>query len=414
MLSQAEVREIRKEFPILTTKVGDKPLVYLDNAATTQKPRQVIEAEANYYLTANANPHRGAHKLANMATELYENCRRQVAKFLHAYRVNEIVFTKGATESLNLLAYTLAPRLEPGDEILISILEHHANLIPWQYIARERGAKLRYLYLDEKLELDWSDYLAKLNEQTKIVSLTACSNVTGTRPDLSKYFAKAKEFGAVCITDSTQLIPHAPFDVRELGADFAVCSSHKIYGPMGTGVLWGRYELLESMPPYHYGGDMIESVDEQSACFARPASRFEAGTVNVGGVVGLGAALDFVSEIGLENIDEYERHLTELALEAVAQIKGCQLFSVAGTSPAYLRGAVVPFSYEGIHPHDVATVLNEQGVAVRAGHHCAEPLHRHLGVNSTCRASFSFYNTEEEVERFIEALTAVPKLMGLR
>lgn len=411
MLSQDQVREIRRDFPILATEVGRYPLAYLDNAATTQKPRAVLDALNDYYLSANANPHRGAHQLANRATELYEQARRRVAQLIHAYRVSEVIFSKSATESLNLLAYTLEPSLKPGDEILISILEHHANLIPWQFVAQRTGAKLVYCYLDENREIDEDDYLAKLNEKTKIVALTACSNVTGTRPALSQYFAKAKEYGALTIADLTQLVPHAPSDVREIGCDFGAFSGHKMYAPMGIGVLWGRYSELEKLPPFHYGGDMIESVTEQSAVFARPATRFEAGTMNVEAAVGLMAAINYMEGIGLEAIDQYEQHLTDLAIASLRDIPGLSLYAATGEDRPH--GAVVPFTMEGAHPHDIATIVNERGIAIRAGHHCAEPLHHYLGLNSTCRASFSFYNTEEEVARLAAALREVPEVLGL-
>ncbi|MDO5733545.1 MAG: SufS family cysteine desulfurase [Eubacteriales bacterium] len=414
MLTQAEVKELRRDFPILQTKVKGHDLIYLDNAATTQKPQQVLERINKYYLEENANPHRGAHYLANTATEAYTAARLKVAKLIHAYRLNEIVFTKSATESLNLLAYTLGQGLKAGDEILISILEHHANLIPWQFVAKMTGAKLRYLYLSPELEISEQELKEKLSSKTKILALTGCSNVTGTRANLNQYFKLAKDFGALTVADLTQLVPHGPCDVREIGCDFAVFSGHKMYGPMGAGVLWGKYDLLAKLPPFHYGGDMIERVSEQDAVFAPPASRFEAGTMNVAAAVGLATAIDYLQAIGMAEVDAYEQALTELAIEGLSKVPDIELYAVrARAGEPVHRGAVLAFNVRDVHPHDVATILNESGIAIRSGHHCAEPLHRYLGINATCRASFSFYNTEAEVEQLIQALSKVRQQMGL-
>lgn len=413
MLTQAEVREIKKDFPILTSD-----LVYLDNGATTQKPLQVIEAEMNYYKTANANPHRGAHRLANAATVAYEGARRAVAKFIHAYRVNEVVFTRNTTESLNLLAYTYGlNNLGPGDEIVISILEHHANILPWQMVADKTGAKLVYLELDKNYELIQEDVEAKITDRCKILSLSGCSNVVGTRFDLKKLFELGHEKGAICIADFAQLIAHDKVDVREIGCDFAVFSGHKMYAAMGLGVLWGRYELLAELDPFLRGGDMIERVERYKATFLRLAQRFEAGTMNVAGAVSLVAAMEYLEAIGFDAIEAYETKLTE---DCIAEMKKDPFLEVYAVNPVGSpynlpgkRASLIAFNVKCVHPHDVATILDSRGIAVRSGHHCAEPLHQSLGIHATCRASFSFYNEESDVERFLDALKQVRPTMGL-
>ncbi len=414
MLTQAEVRELKKDFPILTPN-----LVYLDNGATTQKPLAVIEAEMNYYKTANANPHRGAHRLANAATEAYEGARRHVAEFIHAYRVNEVVFTRNTTESLNLLAYSYGlNNLGPGDDIVISILEHHANILPWQMVADKTGANLVYLELDENYELIEDDVKEKITDNCKILSVSGCSNVVGTRFDLKKLFELGHEKGAICIADLAQLIAHDKVDVRELGCDFAVFSGHKMYAAMGFGVLWGRYELLDKLEPFLRGGDMIERVERHKATFLRPAQRFEAGTMNVAGAVSMTAAMDYLDAIGFDKIEAYETQLAEYCIEEMKKDPYLDVYVVNPVGSPYnlagKRAALVPFNVKCVHPHDVATILDTEGIAVRSGHHCAEPLHQTLGVHATCRASFSFYNEESDVERFIAALKKVRPTMGLK
>lgn len=422
MLSKQQVSDIRKDFPSLDLKLGKDrhPLVYLDNAATTQKPRPVIDALARYYTYGTANPHRGAHYLANQSTELYEHARRETAKFIHAYRVNEIVFTRNATESLNALAYAIGLNtLEAGDEIVISILEHHANIVPWQMVAEKTGAVLKYVYIDDGMHLSHREIDRAISDRTKIVSLTGCSNVTGSRPDLAAVFGKLEGKGIIRVADLSQLVPHTKVDVRELHCDFAVFSAHKMYAAMGLGVLWGKYDLLSETAPFLLGGDMIEHVSEQHSTFAAPATRFEAGTMNVGAAVSLEAAIKYLNAIGPEEIDAYEARLAELALDELAKLPYIDTYAVdleavgEDTAAVAKRGAVVPFNVKDVHPHDVATILDTYGIAVRSGHHCAEPLHHYLNENATCRASFSFYNTEEEVMKFVDALKHVRTTMGL-
>ncbi len=409
-LTDEEVLRIREDFPILQHTVHGKSLIYLDNNATTQKPIQVLDAMRSYYETQNANPNRGAHELAIMATNAYEAARRDVAIFLHAYRVREIIFMKGATEALNLLAYSLGlEEVEAGDEIILSILEHHANIVPWQMVAKAKGASLKYLYLDENGSITPESLREIMTSRTKIISLTGSSNVTGERPDLPTLFQIAREINpdVYCIADLAQLVPHTPVDVRELGCDFAAFSSHKIYAGMGHGVLWGKFELLRKLKPFLLGGDMIVQVTEQTSTFQTPAQRFEAGTQHVEGAIGLAAAIAYVKEIGLERIDRYEHELGAMARSYLLEMPEVELFSAE-------HSTCVAFNVKGVHPHDVSTILDrDAGIAIRSGHHCAEPLHHYLGQAATCRASFSFYNTREEVMHFVRALQTVPRIMGL-
>lgn len=409
-LTDEEVLRIRQDFPILHQGVHGLPLIYLDNNATTQKPVQVLDAMRTYYETQNANPNRGAHELAVIATDAYEAARRQVAIFLHAYRVREIIFTRGATEALNLLAYSLGlEEIEAGDEIIISILEHHANIVPWQMVAKAKGASLKYLYLDDDGKITPESLRETMTPRTKIVSLTGSSNVTGERPDLKTLFQIAREINpdVYCIADLAQLVPHASVDVREIGCDFAVFSSHKIYAGMGHGVLWGKYELLRKLKPFLLGGDMIVQVTEQASTFQLPAQRFEAGTQHVEGAIGLAAAIHYVQNIGMDKIDTYEHELGALAISHLCEMPEIELFSAEQTT-------CIAFNVKGVHPHDVSTILDrEAGIAIRSGHHCAEPLHHYLKQAATCRASFSFYNTREEVLHFVRTLETVPRIMGL-
>ncbi len=415
MLSQDQVSSIRKDFPYLELSLAGKSLIYLDNGATTQKPRQIIEALSDYYAYNNANPHRGAHYLANQATEAYEASRMATARFIHAYRAKEIIFTRNTTEAFNLLAYSLGlSTLKSGDEVVISILEHHANLLPWQFVCQQTGAQLKYIYVNPAdMQLTAEAVERVVTEKTKILSLTACSNVTGTRAAMSELFAIGKKVGAICICDLAQLAPHAKVDIRELGCDFAAFSAHKMYAAMGLGVLWGRYELLAQLRPFLLGGDMIEHVYEQSATFLAPASRFEAGTMNVGAAVTLKRAIEYLEDIGLAEIDAYEQALAEYAISRLKELPDIELYHCATDTKNTERGAVVPFNVRDVHPHDVASILDNYGIAIRAGHHCAEPLHQYLGLNATCRASFGFYNTFAEIDQLVEALPQVRKTMGL-
>ena len=404
------VDELRKDFPYLDVAKVGKDVIYLDTAATSQKPRQVIEAVDNYYRYKNANPHRGAHYLSWVATEAYENGREVIRKFINAKSRNEIVYTKTTTEAMNLLAYSYGlDNLKAGDEILITILEHHANLVPWQMVAKATGAKLVFAYLKDDHSLDYEDLKAKINEKTKIVSVTGASNVTGEIIDVKKIIGWAKEVGATTIVDAAQLVAHKKIDVTDLDCDFLVFSGHKIYAPMGIGVLYGKYDLLDKMKPFNLGGDMIEYVYEDYSTFAKAPIKFEAGTPNVGGVIGLIEAIKYVEEIGMENIHAHEMELTHYAYDLIKDIENIKIVHPTSVE----EGALIAFTFDDVHPHDIASILDSKNVAVRSGHHCAMPLHTYLGISSTARASFAIYNTKEEVEIFAKSLREVRKVMGL-
>ncbi|MCW6679276.1 cysteine desulfurase [Anaerococcus sp. NML200574] len=405
-----DIEKIRNDFSYLDSKKVGKDVIYLDTAATSQKPNRVIEAVDSYYKYKNANPHRGAHYLSWVATEAYENGRDVIKKFINAGSRNEIVYTKTTTEALNLLAYSYGlDNLKAGDEILITILEHHANLVPWQMVAKATGAKLVYAYLKEDASLDYDDLKAKINDKTKIVSVTGASNVTGEIIDVKKIITWAKEVGATTIVDAAQLIAHKKVDVRDLDCDFLVFSGHKIYAPMGIGVLYGKAELLDKMKPFNLGGDMIEYVYEDYSTFAKAPLKFEAGTPNVGGVIGLVEAIKYVEEIGMDQIHAHEMELTEYAYDLIKDIENIKIVHPKSAE----EGALISFAFTDIHPHDIASILDSKGIAVRSGHHCAMPLHTYLGLSSTARASFAIYNTREEVEIFAKELRNVRKVMGL-
>lgn len=405
-----DIEKIRKDFPFLDEEKVGKKVIYLDSAATSQKPEEVIEAVDNYYRYSNANPHRGAHYLGWKATEAYENTREKVKNFINAKRSEEIVFTRNATESLNLVAYSYAlENIKEGDEILITILEHHANLVPWQMVAKRKKATLKYAYLRDDLGLDYEDLESKITEKTKIVAFTASSNVTGEMTDVERIIRAAKKVGATTVVDACQLAPHKAVDVQAMDCDFLAFSGHKLFSPLGIGVLYGKYELLDQMIPFNLGGDMIEYVHEQESTFAKPPTRFEAGTQNVGGVVGLGAAIDYIEKIGIEEIFKHEHELARYAYDLIKDIDNIKVFYPVNSD----AGSVVAFTFDDIHPHDVATILDAKGIAIRSGHHCAMPLHEYLNISSTCRASFSIFNTKEEVELFANELKNVRKVMGL-
>ena len=405
-----DIEKIRNDFSYLDSQKVGKDVIYLDTAATSQKPNRVIEAVDSYYKYKNANPHRGAHYLSWVATEAYENGRDVIKKFINAKSANEIVYTKTTTEALNLLAYSYGlDNLKAGDEILITILEHHANLVPWQMVAKATGAKLVYAYLKDDASLDYDDVKAKISDKTKIVSITGASNVTGEIIDVKKIIAWAKEVGATTIVDAAQLIAHKKVDVRDLDCDFLVFSGHKIYAPMGIGVLYGKADLLDKMKPFNLGGDMIEYVYEDYSTFAKAPLKFEAGTPNVGGVIGLVEAIKYVEEIGMENIHAHEMELTEYAYDLIKDIENIKIVHPKSAE----EGALISFTFTDIHPHDIASILDSKGIAVRSGHHCAMPLHTYLGISSTARASFAIYNTREEVEIFAKELRNVRKVMGL-
>jgi cysteine desulfurase / selenocysteine lyase len=411
-----DVARIRKDFPIFTRTIRDgKKLVYLDSGATSQKPQVVIDAEVDFYAKHNAAAHRGAHQLAEEATELFEASRQTVSDFLGA-KSEEIVFTKSATESLNLLAYSFSNAepgskfaIGPGNSIVVSEMEHHANLIPWQQLAKRSGAELKWFGVTPDGRLDESNIDSLITSKTKIVAITQQSNVLGTINNLKKIIEKAHQVGAVVIVDACQSVPHIPVDVTKLGADFIVFSGHKILGPTGVGVLWGRYDLLNDLPPFLFGGSMIENVTMTDATWAEAPRRFEAGVPNMAQVIGLAAAVKYIQAIGIESIHEHEKTLTAYLLNELAQIPG---ISVVGPTDLSLRGGTVSFTVDGIHPHDLGQYLDSAGIAVRTGHHCAWPLTRALGVPATTRASLYLYNDNSDIDALISAIKDTKKYFG--
>ena len=411
MLSREEILDIRKDYPFLNLKVNGKNIVYLDNAATTQKPQVIIDNIAKFYRGENGNPHRGAHYLAMKSTEVYEEARETVRKFINAKSPNEIVFVRNATEALNLLAYSYGlNNLKKGDEILISIMEHHSNLVPWQMVAKKTGAILKYLYVDKDGQIPFEEIENKVNKNTKIFSCTLASNVLGTVPDAKKIIKYVrKNSDAVIISDGAQYVPHHKIDVCDLDCDFLAFSGHKMYSATGIGVLYGKEELLNSLSPFLSGGDMIEYVYEDKSTFLKSPQRFEAGTQNVEGAVSLASAINYVESIGLEKIDEYEKYLTKYCYEKISKLDYLDVY----TTPDENRAPVISFNFKEAHPHDVASILDNYGIAVRSGHHCAQVLHRFLGCNFSVRASFAIYNTVEEVDYFIEHLEDVRRMLGI-
>ena len=397
------------DFPILRSKMNGHALAYLDNSATTQKPHDVVRSICGYYGGCNANPHRGVYELSVRATKVYEDARKKVADFINA-SPREIIFTKNATESLNLIAYSYGlTNLRGGDEILITIAEHHSNLVPWQRVAQATGATLKYIYLAADGNLSDAEISAKLTRRTKILAVTQISNVLGLVNDVKKLAAQAHEVGAVIVVDGSQSVPHIPVDVQDLDADFLAFSGHKMLSPMGIGVLYGKRKLLEDMPPFLSGGDMIEYVEEQTTTYAEIPQKFEAGTQNVGGAAGLAAAIDYLRGVGFSEIERIERDLTTYAIAELKKLPYVELYGCDAEN----KIGIVTFNVRDVHPHDVATILDAQGVAIRAGHHCAQPLMKFLGLNATCRASFYFYNTRQDVERLIDALQSVRSVMHL-
>ena len=403
--------QYKKDFPLLQEKMNGHPLVYLDNGATTQKPELVIEAITNYYNQSNANPHRGAYDLSVRATDIYEQARARVQHFVNAPRVEEIIFTKNATESLNLVAYSYGlQQLGPGDEVVIAISEHHSNLVPWQSICKQKGAVLKYIYLAEDGNLSTEDWQTKITDKTKIVAVAQVSNVLGLINPIAEIAAKAHSVGAVMVVDGSQSAPHIQVDVQALDADFFVFSGHKLLAPMGIGVLYGKTELLEAMPPFLMGGDMIDYVSEQETEYAPIPAKFEAGTQNVGGAAGLVAAIDYLEALGMDKIAAIEKNLLDYALPKLQALPYIELYGCG--SQQNNKTGIIAFNVKDVHPHDVASILDAQGVAVRAGHHCAQPLLQYLGQNATCRASLYFYNTTEDIDALIEALSKVRGVLG--
>ena len=405
-----DIAAIRADFPILSREVRGRPLVYLDNAATTQKPRQVIEALTHYYSNTNANIHRGLHTLAEEATAAYEATRSKTADFIGAAHPQEIVFTRNTTESLNLLAYTLGARLRPDDEIILSALEHHSNLVPWQLLAQRSGAKLRFIELTEDGEFDLDQARSLFNPRTRIVSVAHMSNVLGAIAPVADLVEFARAVDATVILDAAQSAPHMPVDVGALGVDFAAFSAHKMLGPTGVGVLWGKRELLADLDPFLGGGEMISVVNREESTWAALPHKFEAGTPNIADVIAFSAALDYLSAVGMQTVRDHDYALTAYAMERLSTIEGLEIY---GPPQPERRGAVVAFNYADIHAHDIATILDSGGVAVRAGHHCAQPLMRVLQVPATARASFYLYNRESEIDALVDGLREAGSRFGL-
>ena len=405
---ELDVGQLRKDFPILSERVRGKPLVYLDNAATSQKPRSVIDAVSRFYGTENANIHRGVHFLSERATLAYEAVRARVARFLNASSSDEIVFTSGTTEAVNLVAQSWGRSVvRAGDELLVTAMEHHSNLVPWQLLAAQTGAIVRAVPITDAGELDLDAFDRLLTDRTRLLAITYVSNALGTVNPVRALVAHARQRGLVTLVDGAQSVPHLTVDVQALDCDFFAFSGHKVYGPTGVGVLYGRAALLERMPPWQGGGDMIEAVTLEASTFAPPPARFEAGTPKIAQVIGLGAALDYVAAVGLAPIGAREDELLAYATDRVSGLEGIRLIGTARH-----KAAVLSFVVEGVHPHDVAAVLDDEGVAIRAGHHCAQPVMSRFGVPATVRASFAFYNTREEIDTLIRGLGRVRTLFA--
>lgn len=388
----------KDDFPLL----NNRDIAYLDSGATTQKPIQVIKAIENFYENYNANPHRGAYSLSVEATEIYEDTRTKIARFINAKNRDEVIFSKNASESLNLIAYSYGlDTLKKDDEIVLSIMEHHSNLVPWQYVSKKTGAKLNYMYIDENYELTKNEIENKITDKTKVVGITHVSNVLGTINNVKEIIDYAHKKGAIVVLDASQSIPHTKIDVQKLNPDFMVFSGHKMLAPLGIGVLYGKRELLNKMNQFLMGGDMIEYVYEQDTTFAPLPNKFEAGTQNVEGVVGLGSAIDYINSIGYEEIQKIENEVVKYAREELSKLDFLKIYITPNKEN---HSSVISFNIKGVHPHDVASILDSEGVCVRSGNHCAQPLLRYLGIDSTCRASFYFYNTRNDVDMLVKAL----------
>ena len=403
-----DVEKIREDFPILHQEVNGKPLVYLDNAATSQKPKSVIDSIEKYYRGYNSNIHRGVHTLSENATEAYESARIKVRDFIHANSTKEIVFVRGATEAINLVAQSFGRNtLGSEDEIIITELEHHANIVPWQLLSQQTGAKLKYVPINDNGELVESEYKKLLNERTRIVAVGHISNALGTINPIENMINLAHEYGAKVLIDGAQATSHTSVDVKKLDCDFYVFSGHKLFGPTGIGVLYGKEDLLEKMPPYQGGGDMIKMVTMKETQYNELPHKFEAGTPNISGVIGLGAAIDYVNKIGLENIGNHEKQLLDYANQMASEITELKFIGTAKN-----KTSILSFTLDGIHPHDVGTILNNEGIAIRTGHHCAMPVMEYFQIPATSRASFSFYNTHAEVDVLIEGINKCSKVFN--
>lgn len=399
-LETFDVAKIRKDFPILNEKVNGNNLIYFDNGATTQKPQQMLDKVQEYYSKLNSNVHRGVHTLSQLATEEYEGAREKVHQFMNAKSTNEIVFTKGTTDSINLASYTIGKKyINEGDEILITQMEHHSNIVPWQMIADERNANLKYIPVTDNSELDYSKLDELITDKTKIVSLVHVSNSLGTLNDVKKVITKAHSVGAKVMIDGAQSVQHIPIDVQDLDCDFYCFSGHKLYGPLGIGILYGKEELLEELPPYQGGGEMIAEVTMEKTTYNELPYKFEAGTPNIVGAIGLGASIDYINSIGLDNIDRYEDELLAYANNKIDQIDGSIRYNNSSVSKS-----ILPFNFDGVFHFDLGMFLDKMGVAVRTGHHCCQPVMKRFDIQGTIRASFSFYNTKEEIDYFIQAI----------
>ena len=403
-----DVTRVREDFPILKERIHGKPLVYFDNAATTQKPRQVLEAEQQFYLSLCSNVHRGVHWLSERATQAYEEARAKAQRFLNAAESREIIFVRGTTEAINLVASTYGRKnVQAGDEVVITAMEHHSNIVPWQMLCEEKSAQLRVAPINDRGELLLEEFEKLLGPRTKLVAVTHVSNVLGTINPVQEIVAMAHRRNIPVLLDGAQAAMHLKIDVRALNCDFYTVSGHKLYGPTGIGLLYGKARLLEAMPPYHGGGDMISSVSFERTTYNVIPCKFEAGTPNIAGTLGLGAAIDYLEELGLENVSPYEHELLTYATDALSRIPGLRIIGTAKE-----KASVISFVMDGLHPHDVGTVLDQEGIAVRTGHHCAQPLMDRFGVPATTRASLAFYNTFEEVDALMNGLHKVREILG--
>ncbi len=404
-----KVNQVKLDFPILTRVINDKPLVYLDSGATSQKPTKVIEAESNFYQKFNANVHRGAHTLGDEATQMLEEARQAVAKFIGG-KEKEIIFVRNTTEAINLVAYSWGmDNLKSGDTVVSTIMEHHANMVPWQQVCKKTGAKLELVKIDSEGRLDQNDFKEKLKLKPKLVVFTHVSNTLGTINPVKEMTRLAHKAGAIVLVDGAQAVPHMKVDVSDIGCDFYVFSGHKMLGPMGIGVLWGKQEILEKMSPFITGGGMINEVFEDHATWAELPDKFEAGTPNVAGAVGLASAIEYLEKLGLENVREHDKQIVKYALVSLNKVTNLVLF---GPKDANIRSGGIAFEYKGVHAHDVATILDSEGVAVRSGHHCTMPLHKSLGLSASIRASFNVYTTKRDIDSLVKALGKVRQVFG--
>jgi cysteine desulfurase / selenocysteine lyase len=398
-----DVHRVREDFPILKQKIHGKPLIYFDNAATSQKPASVIEAEKRFYQSENSNIHRGVHELSERATRAYEGVRVKIQKFINARESREVVFVRGTTEAINLVAAAWGRKnMAAGDEVVITAMEHHSNIVPWQLLREEKGIVLRVAPVNDRGEIIYEEFEKLLGSQTKLVSVVHVSNVLGTINPVKQLVDAAHSRGIPVLIDGAQAVPHMKVDVQEIDCDFYAFSGHKLFGPTGVGALYGKAKLLEAMPPYQGGGDMISSVTIEKTLFNVIPYKFEAGTPNIAATIGLGAALDYVNQLGLDNLGQYESELLEYATEKLSAIPSVRIIGTAEQ-----KASVISFVLEGIHAHDVGTVLDQEGIAIRTGHHCAQPLMERFGVPATARASFAFYNTKQEVDALTEAIEKV-------